>query len=242
MDPEDVLEALRKQYDRGKGILKHQPVAKETCEKWTAESRELLAGVYGADSKVYRDFVTANRRILTSYDTDPSYYLTQVVANLHRELRVLERCVKEKEDEIAAAEALLALKGLKKRKPRIPAFLWAESGPGAGEVAEFLKERDFEVTSAGPGKGKGDVLWNLAAQKDIKYAVVVLSPSGKGAAVSPDGLLVTGYLAGRLGRNHVLVLVDSKSRLPGAAGFLRTVPLKEKTKWKDGIKADASKL
>ena len=66
--------------------------------------------------------------------------------------------------------------------------------------------------------------------------------SKQAAEVSPDGLLVTGYLAGRLGRNHVLVLTDSKAKLPAAAGFLRTVPLKESAKWKSEIKSDASKL
>ncbi len=238
-DPEAIVECLQQQHNRGKGILKHQPVQRETCETWTAATREILADIYDVGSKRYREFLAANRQILTSFDTDPSYYLTQVVANLHRELNVLQKCIKEKRDEAEAAAALLALKGIKKAKPKIPAFLYSENDGGVQEVRSFLVSENFDV-SAGSGK---DVLWNLATQKNLRYAVILLSQQKrKPGSTSNDGLLVAGYLAGRLGRNRVLVLVGSNNKLTGAAGFLRAVPLKEKAAWQKEVQTDVSKL
>jgi hypothetical protein len=167
-----------------------------------------------------------------------------MVANLHRELRVLEKCVKEKRDELEAAEALLALKGIKKAKPKIPAFLWTENDGVAAEVKKALAAQNFAVTVAGkPGKGRRDVLWNLTAQKELRYAAVVLSPpKGKGGGTSSDGLLVAGYLAGRLGRGRVVVLLEGSGELAGAAGFLRAFPLKDTAAWQQEIAGDVAKL
>ncbi len=245
MDTQQIVQALSKQLDRAKGILKRQPVEKELCENWTQETRRLLVEIYGAGSKEYRDFVAANRKILTSYDIDPSYYLTQMVANLHREIRVLERCLKEKQNQLAAEEALAAVKGRKKVQTKYSAVLWAENGSAGKEVASFLEERGFKVSALGKGKGKKDALWTLVAQRDVQYGVVVLGPrknDSNGKTPSPDGLLVAGYLAGRLGRARVLVLVEGKTQLPQTAGFLRTVPIQNAQAWRKEIESDASKM
>jgi hypothetical protein len=243
MDLNEAASLIEQQRNKGKGILSHQPVKKEICEEWTAATRTIVSDVFGPGSKPYRDFVAANRRIFTSFDTDPSYYLTQVVANLHRELRVLEQCVKEKQRELEAEEALRAAKGMKKAKPKNPVFLWAENENGTREVKEFLERQNFAVTVKGSdGSGRSETLWNLATQKDLSYAVVLLAASGgKGASMSADGLLVSGYLAGRLGRTRVIVLVESPQKLPEAAGFLRSFALADQAKWQAEIAADAAK-
>ena len=216
----------------------------EPCEKWTVESRKLLTEHIGKDAPLYREFMTANRQILTSFDTDPSYYLTQVVANLHRELRVLEKCVKEKDQEAAAAAAMMAVRGMKKARPKIPAFLWSDNQDSAKAVVSFLGGEDFDVTTAGPtGANAKETLWNVASRKELRYGIVVLGASkGKNAALSPDGLLVAGYLTGRLGRGRVLVLLETNQRLPAVAGILRTQALGEKATWQAEVKADAGKI
>lgn len=244
-EPREMLKALTKQCNMGKGILQHQPVERKTCEHWTARTREILAESLGADAKVYRDFLAANRRIFTSYDTDPSYYLTQVVANLHRELRVLETCIAEKEREAEAAEALLALKGRKKtRKATLPAFVWAESESGVRELLSFLASEDFDVTAAGyRGTNGKDALFTVASRKDLRYAVAVLSPSeDAGGALSPDGLIMIGYLNGRLGRGRVLVLIDGDRELPPVGRFFRAFALKDTAQWQAEIRTDGAKL
>ena len=243
-EPHEVLKALTKQCNKGKGILKHQPVERKTCESWTERARELLRDFFGADAKVYRDFVAANRRIFTSYDTDPSYYLTQVVANLHRELRVLETCIAEKEREAEAAEALQALKGRKKKKSALPAFVWAESETSAKGLLSFLAAENFDVTAAGfRGTNGKDALFTVASRKDLRYAVVVLSAAkGKRGTLSPDGLLMTGYLNGRFGRGRVLVLIDGDQTLPPVGRFFRAFALKDAPPWQEEIRSDAAKL
>ena len=235
MDDAQATAALEKLLKRGQGILKHQPVERKTCEGWTAAAREIFAEIYGTDAKVYRELVAANRKIFTSFETDPSYYITQLVANLHRELRVLEKCAKEKRRSSAAHGAIA-----RPKKPKFAAFLWSPGPAAAESVQDFLKDSGFEVVAVN-GKGKGEPFWKKVAQANMRYGVVVLPGAGDAAGLT-DAIFVCAYLAGRLGSARTLVLLESSSGLPGTAEFLRTVALKDTDAWQSKLKADLDRI
>ena len=235
MDNSDAVKALEKVLLRGRGILTHQPVARESCEEWTAGAREVIGELFGEDSDEMDRLVRANRRIMTHFQTDPSYYITQLVANLHRELKVVEECFKAKEAGAAAAAARAAVAGLKARgaaASRRAALVWAQDRAAASAAVAFLESLKLQAVVA----GQGDVpFWQAAARKDLEYAVVVAGGAGDSA------LFAAGYLAGRLGGGRVILLLDGKLRIPPVAEFLRTFQAGDTGRWQAQVASDLAR-
>ena len=85
----------------GRGLLKAQPMSKDDYFEWSDASRIKIAEHYGESSPQTQEFFKARWEISTSPDSDPSMYLTQVGANLRRELRVLEKFLRQEGGEPA---------------------------------------------------------------------------------------------------------------------------------------------
>lgn len=232
MDNTEACRVLKELFERGHGILKHQPVARETCEAWTRAAREGFAAIWGVESDELRELAGARRKIMTNFDTDPSYYLTQVVANLHREIKVIDKYAKQKE-EAARAQGTAAPSA-----PKFAAVVWARNDAAGRDAAAALGKGAVEPVIV---PGDADVLARVLALATLRYGVVV-APAGAGGEVAPGAAFAAGCLAARLGASRVALLLEGSPKLPGAMQGLRAFDLADANKWREQLGADAQKI
>lgn len=86
-------EMLRKQEEEGRSILQMKPIDRTAYVAWSDALREAVASAFGPGSREHKELFVARREISVRFDSDPSYYLTQLAANLRRELSVLKKCL-----------------------------------------------------------------------------------------------------------------------------------------------------
>jgi hypothetical protein len=232
MDNAEACKVLRELLERGHGILKHQPVAHETCEAWTRTAREGFAAIWGVTSAELKELAAARRKIMTSFDTDPSYYLTQVVASLHREIKIIDKYAKQKEEAARAQGSFAAT------LPKFAAVVWARNGGATKDVAVALTKGVVEPLVVA---GDADVLARVMALATLRYGVVVV-PASAGGDVAPDAAYAAGCLAGRLGASRVALLLESPVKLPPAMKVLRAFELTDAKRWQEQLSADAQKI
>ena len=76
--------------DAGKRLLQDRPMCEADYFRWSDTARGKIAEHFG-DTPQAQEFFKARWEIATTLDADPSSYLTQIGANLRRELRILEK-------------------------------------------------------------------------------------------------------------------------------------------------------
>ncbi len=232
MDDAEAFKALKDLYDRGNGILKHQPVVRETCEAWTRGAREACAAIYGTTSAELKELAGAHRRIMTNFDTDPSYYLTQVVANLHRELKVIDKYLKQKE------EAARERGGLAKALRTFAGVVWARDAAAAEGAAAMLAKGNLEALVVEEG---GDLLARIMTLATLRYGVVIAPPAASDG-MAPAAAFAAGCLASRLGQSRVVLLLGSPQKLPAAMKPLRIFDLADEARWQAQISGDLQRI
>lgn len=83
--------------ESGRQLLQAQPMQKDSYFEWSDRARLEVVERFGTDSPRTAEFFRARWEISTTLEGDPSSYLTQVGANLRRELRTLEKFMKQEE-------------------------------------------------------------------------------------------------------------------------------------------------
>ncbi len=97
------LDIVRKKESEGRAILQMKPIDREAYAVWSEAARAAVGELLGAESQLYKELLAARRAISVRFEVDPSYYLTQLGANLRRELAVLRKCIEEVEAAEGAA-------------------------------------------------------------------------------------------------------------------------------------------
>ncbi len=83
--------------ESGRQLLQAQPMQKDDYIEWSDRARLDIVERYGTDSPKTAEFFKARWEISTTLEGDPSSYLTQTGANLRREMRTLEKLMKQEE-------------------------------------------------------------------------------------------------------------------------------------------------
>lgn len=204
---------LRNKEREGRNLLQMRPIDRETYVQWSDSTREAVGSLFGGGSALVRELIAARRRISVTYETDPSYYLTQLAANLRRELAVVRKCIGRAGEEIAlSAEASPSMAAA----PRAPARKTAVARssrllviPGKSRrlnekvLSALESERVLGVSlPADAGKLSAEI----GRDSTDDFALVVVSDPPQGAAASQELGFTVGFLAGLLGPDRVCVL------------------------------------
>lgn len=83
--------------ESGRELLKAQPMQKNDYIEWSDRARLDIVERFGTDSPKTAEFFKARWEIAATLEGDPSSYLTQTGANLRREMRTLEKLMKQEE-------------------------------------------------------------------------------------------------------------------------------------------------
>ncbi len=92
---EKGLEVLNELIESGRNLLRAQPMNKDGYFKWSDDARTKIAECFGENSPKTQKFLKARWEIAATPDSDPSIYMSQVGANLNRELKMLRRFLEE---------------------------------------------------------------------------------------------------------------------------------------------------
>ena len=153
-------ELIRKQEGEGRALLQMKPIDKEVYAAWSDATREIVGQIFGAASQHFKDFLGARRTISVRFDNDPSYYLTQLGANLRRELGVLKKCLDavEAEGRPAPARASPPVQPVSAPKPvgARPAVSAAEKA--TAKPAEKSTAKPAEKSTAKPAESRVKIL------------------------------------------------------------------------------------
>ncbi|MBN1417775.1 MAG: hypothetical protein JXP34_03310 [Planctomycetes bacterium] len=212
-----VAEVLEKQLEEGRVLLRARPLDKDRYEAWWEIVRDAYARAFGETSKETKEIISAHRPITVTYDLDPSFYLTQVGANLRREMKLLEQgAAAAKTRAAAAAEA----------PSGVPVAIFPEAGGTLGKkLAAFLKGSGAEPALVGMDPDGTLPSWIAGGEAEkLGGAVVVLTREaagkGKPAGASAESLFLLGVAAGALGADRVCAVCESALELPGAASAI----------------------
>ncbi len=83
---------LNELIEAGRSLLRAQPMNKDDYFQWSDAARIKIAECYGSKSPKSLEFLKARREISTSADVTD---ITQVGANLRRELRILDKFLEQ---------------------------------------------------------------------------------------------------------------------------------------------------
>ena len=76
--------------ESARALLQARPLDEEAYFRWSDDAREKIAAAYGAESPQTSEFFRSRWEV-SKTATDPSAYLTQIGANLRRELRTFQK-------------------------------------------------------------------------------------------------------------------------------------------------------
>lgn len=248
------VELLRAKEREGRALLDMRPLDKEAYASWSESTREAIAGSLGASSERLRQLVQARRAISVRYEIDPSYHLTQVGANLRRELSVLRRCISELGDapppDAFRRPAKVAASLIEKTEAERPASSRRTRDAGARGTKLLILLHDAasvdRVTRSALESLDSSVIRPvddgilakiLKGEGDVSRGIVVLSGSGDAGSSPPAArsLFALGVLAGRLGPERVCVLHPEGLRLPSAQSGILHVSLQDPDGWRTRI-------
>ncbi len=81
--------------EAGRSLLRAQPMNKDDYLQWSDGARIKIAECYGSESPKTLEFLKARWEKSATADSDPSTDMTQVGANLRRELRILDKFLEQ---------------------------------------------------------------------------------------------------------------------------------------------------
>lgn len=243
------IEILRAKVEEGRSLLERRPLDRESYGAWSDATREAVGESLGRESPLFRELLAARRKISVRYELDPSYYLTQVGANLRRELDVVRKCLAELESAAGGpardgpasravsppAPSRAAAAG---RPTPVPSARAAPEGSRAAGAPPFVVYLEREgkcgravLTALEPWRARAVVgLERLFALRDalgggdVSCAVVVAAGGGPGSAPEEraGAACAAGFLAALLGPARVAVVAEEEgAALPAGSGILQ---------------------
>ncbi|MBI4585359.1 MAG: hypothetical protein HY717_15205 [Planctomycetes bacterium] len=246
----NVQQILDDLINTGRKLLQAQPMDREHYRQWSDSARKQLAESYGPTDPKVREFFTSRREISTSFELDPSYYLTQIGANLRRELKVLEKISREQGESPAAATAPTA-RGPTPQAPRAAAgapsaarkvlILAGKGSELIGPGSQAAGEAGFATEILPDEKRRSSDALRAALVASRPNAVVVVwdqepsSPSRSGAT-PVEAALELGLAIGIFSPAKVLILFNEKTPPPENAGGAAQIPLRADPGWEEALK------
>lgn len=233
------IEILRAKEAEGRSLLERRPLDREGYAAWSDATREAVGDSLGTESPLFRELLAARRKVSVRYELDPSYHLTQIGANLRRELEVVRKCLAELE---AAAGGPAGAATASPAAPRPARASSARAVPekprtaGAPRLVVYL-EREGKcgraVLAALEPWGARAVVGteSLFAFRDAlregerEGACAVVVAAGGGAGSGSEGragaACAAGFLAALLGPARVAVVGEEEgAALPAGSGIL----------------------
>ena len=99
-------------------------------------------------------------------------------------------------------------------------------------IIDFLNESGFELIILQEIAHAGKTIIDEVANTDIKYAIVLLSPTVEnGSTANQNVILELGIFIGKLGRKNVFCLYEENLELPADYHGFRYIKLDNKNKW-----------
>ncbi len=232
---------LSELIESGKKLLQSRPMDREGYFAWSDEARQKIGDVYGESSPQAMEFVKARWEIKTSIDSDPSMYLTQLGANLRRELRVLEKLERDGPPTPAAGSKPAKTTPKPEAPPAEPAAATTAATAAATRRVLVLAGEDEELASTVSGvveeqgfapidiaiKGR-EALFELRSSPvtaEIAAALVIVDPGVTGEAPDAGCVFELGLLVGALGSERVVALVAEGIKLPRSAVAVSRIDL-----------------
>ena len=220
-------------------------MSKDDYLQWSESARLKVAEQFGSGSAKAQEFVKARWEISTSLDSDPSMYLTQVGANLRRELRTLEKFLRQGGGTPPVArgrESALRRFSSQASPPATPSqppsktaatkksvlVLTGSSSKWSDEATRTVSDLSMAVVGVSEDDRRAPGSFRAAvgsAQATSVLLFVDRDPGSRGAKARPkiDAVLQLGILLGVLGPERVIAVVDPKVALPDGLQGVRQV-------------------
>ena len=236
--------------ESARAILQARPLDEEAYFRWSDDAREKIAAAYGAESPQTREFFRS-RWVVSKTATDPSAYLTQIGANLRRELRTFQKLERQggpPETPPPASKPAAAKPNAEPATEEAPSHQPPAAEPGepaaatrvlilgganeadskrAAEIVEGLDLSAIEVAEQ-----YREALAQLGASaggSEIAAALVFVDPDPKSSSSKPSpqaqSVLELGVLIGALGPERIVVLVSGAVSMPRLAREVRQIRL-----------------
>lgn len=233
-----------------------KPIDRDAYASWSDAAREAVAACAGPGSPLLAEMIAARRRISASFETDPSYYLTQLGANLRRELSVIRKCL----DAVGGGEAAPPearrpsarpsstdgpvrppasvppkptprSESRSVRRPRSGILVVGPEGTKAAQtVLAALEGHGARAARLLEARGApGDL---LGAEAEAICGIVVLSA---GVPPSLDAAFSLGLLIGLLSLERVCVVHDDEADLPFREAGVLHVSLQDPDGWRPKV-------
>ena len=254
-------ELLKKKEEEGRALLQMKPLDRGAYIAWSDSTRQAVGESLGGGSPLLRQLISARRTISVKFENDPSYYLTQLGANLRRELSVLRKCMNELGDipgsvsapsrpssQLAARrrsvqdlESATRTRVGQRQAPtaqpteREAKILVVPSGQKKSDDAVLSALRSWNPTLVRPDEDAVKTRKEILPHGEEACVVFIGIPQGKDHAGAAGSAFALGFLAGLLGPERICVLHAGEEESPfGKSGILH-VSLQDPDGWRPKI-------
>lgn len=243
LPPDQAAQLLRKQYEKGRDILRKRPISEGDERAWKTSAREALILAFGSEAPAVRSF--DNIGALDGYGGGGN----EVEWEKSRARRMDER-LKVVEGLIELLEAKAQVATSPNQKPDEPShgnrvFLVHGHNKAALEAtARFLERLDLEtiILHEQPNEGR-TIIEKFIDYSNVGFAVVLLtdddiggSRSAKHEELKPRArqnvVFELGFFIGKLGRKSVCALYQPSVEIPSDYSGVLFIPLDTHGGWK----------
>ena len=220
-------EKLQELIDETDQLIKHEVINKDPeFIKWHTKTERFLKKIYGEKSSEYGDFI---RTSFTISDfprlTTQSDFVQACARDIHKTKAMFEAYLEEMQEKEWSENSLVVPQDTHKRIANDKVFIVHGHNEGLKEaLARLLEKQEIHpVILSEQANGGKTIIEKFEENSDVSAAICLFTADDEGKAKTADTykararqnvVFEAGYFAGKLGRDHLVILADNNIEIP----------------------------
>lgn len=243
LSPQQGIQLLRGQIEKGRGLLSSQPLRSNEYSSWELLTRNFLEKAFGTNSPNVSTVTDVGKYGAFPMGASESWWEEHRTKSLATQIRKLEGLVELLETEIQLQGGITPQTNVSAPGHRV-FLVHGHDEAVLHEVARFLERLGQDVIILREQANQGrTIIEKFETYADVGFAVVLLTPDDRGGPIGQpvesqltrarqNVILELGYFLGRLGRNRVCALYREGVEIPSDYSGVLYVKLDDGGGWR----------
>ena len=249
LPPEQAVQLLIKQRDKGKHLLENRPITSAANQTWETVTREVLSKAFGPESPNVGSVMDVGKNaFMFAGSVTEAQWEQQHFEDMTTRLEIIDGLIEllnsHAELTETGASAIPPENSIKQHNISNRVFLvHGHNELAIHETARFLEKFDLDVIilREQPNSGR-TIIEKFVDFSDVGFSVVLLTGDDRGGAqktpydkqkkrARQNVILELGFFLGKLGRKRVCALYEEGVEIPSDYDGVIFVPLDKNGAW-----------
>lgn len=247
LPPEQALQLLRGQREKGRQILNNRPITSAVDQSWETVTLDVLSRAFGADSPNVSSVMDVGKLAFAFGGGDEQKWEAQRAKDMDTRLQIIDGLIELLESEIAIASKTRLTSDTRTEGSALGRRVFLVHGHNDAlthETARFLERFNLQVTILRdePNSGR-TIIEKFLDYSAVGFAVVLLTGDDRGGVFTApyeeqrprarqNVILELGFFLGKLGRNCVCALYQEGVEIPSNYSGVLFVQLDSGGAWR----------